>query len=105
MDMAEGVSLPGDHAAREETSYGLALLPEFVDLDALQPGHDRFAWPGGQAPPRESWHAGVEFDPAEPLFAQMGEDARIASAERGEKHIGQLVEAVASRITDYLASR
>ncbi|MBN1579104.1 MAG: creatininase family protein [Anaerolineae bacterium] len=105
MDMAEGLKLPGDHAAREETSYGLALLPEFVDLDALQPGHDRSAWPGGQAPPRESWHPGVEFDPAEPLFAQMGEDARTATTERGEKRIGQLVEAITARIAGHMASR
>jgi hypothetical protein len=81
----------------------LALLPEYVDLDALQPGHDRSAWPGGQAPSRESWHPGVEFDPTEPLFAQMGEDARTASAERGEHHIGQLVEAIAARIANHIS--
>lgn len=105
MEIAKGLSLPGDHAAREETSYGMALLPEFVDLDALRSGHDHSAWPGGQAPPRESWHAGVEFDPAEPLFAQMGEDARTASAERGEKHIGQVIDAIAAKIASHVASR
>jgi creatinine amidohydrolase len=105
MDMIQGLNLPGDHAAREETSYGLALLPEFVDLDALHPGHKRSTWPGGQAPPPESWHPGVEFDPAEPLFAQMGEDARTATAERGEEHIGQLVEAVAAQIANHIKQR
>lgn len=102
MDIVEGLRLPGDHAAREESSYGLALLPEFVDLDALRPGHDRSAWPGGQAPPPDSWHPGVEFDPNEPLFAQMGVDARTASAERGEKHVGQLVDRIVAEIERHL---
>ena len=80
-------------------------IPEFVDLDALRPGHDQSAWPGGQVPPPDKRHPGVEFDAAEPLFAQMGEDARTATAERGEKHIGQLVEIIAARIADHLDQR
>lgn len=102
MEIVEGVRLPGDHAAREETSYGLALLPEFVDLDALRAGHDASAWPGGQAPPPETRHPGVEFDPVQPNFAQMGKDARTATAERGEAHVRQLVDALVAQISEHL---
>ena len=31
----EALKLHGDHAAREETSYGLCLFPEFIDMNAL----------------------------------------------------------------------
>jgi creatinine amidohydrolase len=103
MEICPGLSLPGDHAAREETSYGLALFPGKVDLGALRPGRgEDEAWPGGQAPPPETWHPGVCFDPADPLFAQMGEDARTASAARGEQAVNALVECLAGKITVHL---
>jgi creatinine amidohydrolase/Fe(II)-dependent formamide hydrolase-like protein len=105
IEIAQELRLPGDHAAREETSYGLALLPEFVDLEALRLGRDAAAWPGGQAPPQDSWHPGVEFDPASPRFAQMGEDARTATAGRGEAHTKQLVEALAAQIQRHLSDQ
>jgi creatinine amidohydrolase len=98
MEIGDEVRLPGDHAAREETSYGLALFPQWVDLDALRPGHDDSAWPGGQPPPAEARHPGVCFDPRDPLYAQMGEDARTASAERGEQAVTRLVEHLAEII-------
>ncbi len=99
----EAVKLKGDHAAREETSFGLALLPEFVDMAAMRPGRGDEAWPGGHAPPAEGRHPGVSFDPAAPLFAQLGEDARTASAERGEAGIGQVVAHLTERIQRHLA--
>lgn len=102
MNIATGVPLPGDHAAREEASYGLALFPQWVDLDALRPGRDDSAWPGRQPPPIESRHPGVHFDPGDPLFAQMGEDARTATAERGEAAITRLVERLAQTINQHL---
>jgi len=103
MEIGGDLRLPGDHAAREETSYGLALLPEFVDLDALRPGRDAAsAWPGGQVPPPEARHPGVCFDAADPLFAQMGEDARTATAARGEDAVARLVDALAARIEAHL---
>jgi len=103
MDIAKGLSLPGDHAAREETSYGLALFPEWVDLEALRAGRDEAAsWPGGQPPPPETRHPGVCFDAADPLFAQMGVDARSATAERGEEAIARLVDHLASQIERHL---
>jgi creatinine amidohydrolase len=103
MSILPEVTLPGDHAAREETSYGLALFPEWVDLGAMRPGRDPArAWPEGRPPPVETWHPGVCFDAADPLFAQMGEDARTASAERGEHGILRLVAALAARIDAHL---
>jgi creatinine amidohydrolase len=102
MDICGDIRLPGDHAAREETSYGLALFPELVNLDALRPGRDASAWPQGQAPPVDSQHPGVCFDPADPLFAQMGEDARTATADRGKEAVSRLVAHLAARIDDHL---
>lgn len=100
-----GVRLPGDHAAREETSYGLALFPHLVDLNTLHPGRDvASSWPSGQEPPIKSQHPGVCFDAKEPLFAQMGEDARTATAERGEQAVAILVDHLAERIQGHLAS-
>ena len=48
-------------------------------------------------------HPGVEYDPGQPLFSQLGGDAREASAERGEAGLAQLVEALVKRITGFLA--
>jgi len=98
-----GVRLSGDHAAKEETSSGLCLLPELVDLDALRGGRGSEAWPGGEAPAESDRHPGVCFDPASPLFAQMGADAREASAEHGEAEVSRLVEALSVRIQAHLA--
>lgn len=94
---------PGDHAARQETSYGLALLPELVDLGALRPGRDLSAWPGGRPPPAEGRHPGVLFDPEEPLFAQLGKDPRGSSAREGEEHVELVVAEVARRVNAFLA--
>jgi creatinine amidohydrolase/Fe(II)-dependent formamide hydrolase-like protein len=80
----------------------LYLLPELVDMRALHPGRDLSAWPEGKAPPVEKRHPGVCFEPNEPLFAQMGEDARTASAERGEEAIAQLVNYLAETIKRHL---
>ena len=104
MDIDGQVPLPGDHAAREETSYGLALFPQWVDLGALHPGRDDSAWPDGQPPPEGTRHPGVCFDPSDPLFAQMGEDARRATAARGERAIARLVERLAQTINQHVRS-
>ena len=98
----EAVKIRGDHAAREETSFGLYLLPELVDIEALRPGRDASAWPRGEAPPVEERHPGVCFEPNEPLFGQMGEDARTASAERGEEGIALLVNHLTAAIKRHL---
>ena len=100
----DAVPLPGDHAAREEASYGLALFPQWVDLGALRPGRDASAWPNGQPASAETQtrFPDVCFDPSEALFAQMGEDARLATAARGEAAIARLVEHLAKRINEHL---
>ena len=98
----EAVKIRGDHAARQETSFGLYLLPELVDMEALRPGRDASAWPRSEAPPVEERHPGVCFDPNEPLFAQLGEDARTASAERGEEAIARLVNHLTAIIRSHL---
>jgi creatinine amidohydrolase len=102
----EGLSLPGDHAAREETSYGLALHPEFVDMGELTAGRGESAWPGGKTPAEipemGRMYPGLVLNPADALFAQYGVDARRGSRERGEAHVSQLVAHLARRLNAYL---
>ena len=98
------LKLPGDHAAREETSYGLALLPNLVDLFALHPGRTAAeAWPGGDDTPALTPLGKLHLDAADPLFSQLGEDARTATADRGRQHIDQLVDYLVKRVTEFLA--
>lgn len=96
------VSIQGDHAAKEETSFGLALFSEFVDMDALTPGRGAEVWIGGEPPPLEKQHPAVCFDPNDPLFSQMGVDAREASAEHGEAGTKLVVDEVSKRILAHL---
>jgi creatinine amidohydrolase len=98
----ETLKIRGDHAARQETSFGLYLLPELVDMGALRPGRNSSAWPESKVPPAEERHPGVCFDTNDPLFGQMGEDARTASAERGEEAIAPLVNHLAAAIMGHL---
>ena len=90
--------LKGDHAAKEETSLGLALFPEFVQLEELKAGHHDDVWPPQGPPPEKKRHPSVNFDPSHPLFAQMGKDAREASAEHGEQVITAVVDHLAQTI-------
>jgi creatinine amidohydrolase len=94
--------LPGDHAAREETSYGLALLPELVDMSAMRAGRDITSWPQAKPAQEPQPNPGVNFDPADPLFAQYGTDARLATAERGERALGPLIDLLAERVNQHL---
>ena len=99
----KAVKLPGDHAAREETSYGLALFPGLVDMDAMHSGRNETeSWPEGQVPPLEQRHLGVEFNANHPLFAQLGEDARTATTARGEDGIARLVDFLSGVIMERL---
>jgi creatinine amidohydrolase len=103
MDLVPDLSLPGDHAAREETSYGLALFPELIAIDALRPGRsEEEAWPAGGAPPPDARHPGVCFEAGSARFAQMGEDARTGSAARGKAALSQLVDGLVAQIAAYL---
>jgi creatinine amidohydrolase len=90
--------LPGDHAALEETSYGLALLPELVDTSALTQGRQTNVWPQGKAVSETEQYPGVRYDPTDPLFAQMGEDAHNATAERGNEALARLISHLVMRI-------
>jgi creatinine amidohydrolase len=92
---------PGDHAAREETSFGLHLLPELVDVAALRPGRGADAWVGGVAPSSGIPDVVVQ-DPDDPRFAQAGEDARLATAEHGKDVIDPVIEHVARVILAHL---
>ena len=98
----DAVKLRGDHAAREETSYGLHLFPDLIDMNALRAGRDASAWPEREAPPTDQQHPGVCLDPNELLFGQMGEDARTASAEHGRDGISRVVEHLTDTINRYL---
>jgi len=101
---APDVLLPGDHAGREETSYGLCLLPELMDMRALRPGRDPAdSWPAGIAP-AEPDVPGVVIDAAQPLFAQFGVDGRLATAVRGEEAIVRLVDQLAEIIQRHLTT-
>lgn len=99
--VGDAVDVKGDHAAKEETSYGLCLFPELVDMDALRGGRGDEVWPEGRSP-EEKRHPRVEFDPDDPLFAQRGEDSREASAEHGEAGVSQVVDELAVRIQRHL---
>ena len=98
----DSLRLKGDHAALEETSYGLSLFPELVDMDALHEGRGSEVWPDGQTPPEDQRHPRVKFDPNDPLFAQAGEDSRNASAEHGEEGVSQVVDYLVKQIQDHL---
>lgn len=100
---APEVSVRCDHAARWETATGLALFPELVKLDALDSSHNiEESWPNGVEVALENRHAGLEYDARNPLFSQMGDDARKARAEDAEPTIEQLVSHLAKRIETHL---
>ncbi len=84
---------PGDHAARQETTYGLHLLPEFVRMDALTFGRGEEVWAGGKVPDEE-FFGGLAVDPDSPHFSQLGEDAALATAEAGERQVEAIVESL-----------
>ena len=93
----ESLKASGDHAARDETSMGLALFPELVDMDALYPHADlAAAWPGGRpVKPAGEWKTPT-FDAASKLFSQWwpegGQDATHATPAHGERLAGSMVE-------------
>lgn len=99
------LKLPGDHAARWETSYGLALLPDLVDMAALRPGRDMSVWPKSGAPPEERRFRGVVFDSNDPLFAQYGEDARKASTGEAEEYLTRLSDWLVRQVDAHLGRK
>jgi creatinine amidohydrolase len=99
----DAVKLAGDHAALEETSYGLNLFPEFVDMDAMHAGRGEEAWPGGVAPEFGDRYPELQTDPDHPLYSQLGKDSRDATGERVEEGLEALVRHLAGKISDHLA--
>lgn len=98
-----GLAVPGDHAARWETSYGLALLPEFVDLGALESGSRAPDWPEPDRPPDSRPYPRLRLDPADALFALHGEDPRgVSSAAEGERALAPLCAALAAAVEAHL---
>jgi creatinine amidohydrolase/Fe(II)-dependent formamide hydrolase-like protein len=98
-----GVQFKGDHAARWETAYGLALFPELVDMGALEMAHDEAeAWPRSGPPPQEDRHPLVVFDVSSPQFSQAGEDARRARAEEVQPMLDAVVEHVVGLVQRHL---
>jgi creatinine amidohydrolase len=104
MDLAEPeVTLPGDHAARWETAYGLVLLPHLTEPGAMTEGREAAgAWPLSGPPPDAEKHRGVVYDATDPCFAQAGEDARNADVVEANELIGRLVDHVSARILAFL---
>ena len=62
----DAVKLKGDNAALEETTFGLALFSELIDMDAMRAGRDDSAWPGGKFPSDQL--PAVCFDTNNPLL-------------------------------------
>lgn len=94
---------PGDHAAKRETEYGLALLPELVDLASLTPGRTTdSSWPDGKPQVPDPRYPGVVYDCASPLFAELGQDPRTSCAGDGRAQVELTTDRVTERILAYL---
>ncbi|MDA0839649.1 MAG: creatininase family protein [Planctomycetota bacterium] len=98
----EAVKLAGDHAALEETSYGLNLFPEFVDMEAMHAGRGDEAWPRGVPANLDGRYPELQLDPNHPLFSQLGKDARDATGERVEAGLEALVTHLSKQISIHL---
>ena len=92
----EDSTIVGDHAAKEETSWGLSLFPKQIDISLLDDQADVEVWPPQGPPAKEDEHPKVNYDPTSPLFAQMGEDARKATAEHGD----EVIQLVIKKLTE-----
>lgn len=82
----------GDHAAKVETSFMLALLPELVDMERLRQGYQEDL--GG---PEEVCNWMVDTAPDHPCYGLVGVDPRVyASAELGHRYTARLLDALAA---------
>ncbi len=99
----DGSLPPGDHAALQETLYGLDLLGELIDLAALHPGRsEQTSWPSDVSVETLTRFPGVEYDASKPNFAQMGASALDADRMQAEKQVNSIVESVTKSIKAHL---
>jgi creatinine amidohydrolase len=99
-----GAPLEGDHAARWETAYGLALLPELVRMEALEP-HESADWPDENKRPDPTVWPDAMINPRHPLFGQFGEDPRnLSDGTEGTALLDKVCDAVASRIHTHITN-
>jgi creatinine amidohydrolase len=97
---APGDNRSGDHAAKYETSIGMALNPKWVHMDQLTPGRNAAAVTLPDTPKKDS----PTHNPDHPLYAIYGQDPRTeASAELGKKFVDEIVTRLAAQVTDALA--
>jgi len=89
----------GDHAAKYETSIGLALNASWVNISALTPGRDPAKIILTDTPRKE----GSPYDPLHPLYAIHGQDPRTAaSKEIGEKLVGEIIDRLSKQVQEAL---
>lgn len=95
----------GDHAARQETNYGLHLLPEFVGSTTAPRERACNAWPPEGEPTDLARFPSLHVDPADRRYAQLGDDPEGSGAEEGERHTAAIVEAVVDMVNAALVFR
>ena len=92
----------GDHAAKYETSIGMAINPAWVRMDRLSEGRDPASTMLATTPKRDA----PSHDPRHPLYAVYGKDPRTeASRELGEKLIAEIVSRLAAKVEDALTEQ
>lgn len=92
----------GDHAAKYETSIGMALNPDWVALDRLTEGRD----PEQVTLPTTPRNGRSTHDPLHPLYAIHGQDPREkASPELGEEVVAEIVSRLTKKVEQALADK
>ena len=75
-------------------------------MTALTSGRpESTTWLRSGPPAQDGRHPGVEYDPSAPLFGQLGDDARQATAARGEAGLARLEEELVAQIQRFLDQR
>jgi len=92
----------GDHAAKYETSIGMAIDPDWVHIDRLTEGRDPAATTLASTPKRDA----PTHDPRHPLYAIYGDDPRTeASPEIGEEVVAEIVSRLAAQVQNALVGK
>lgn len=106
VSIAEDERLPeGDHAALQETLYGIELLGELIDLTAQSPGRlEKDVWPSDIEVQTLTRFPGVEYDASKANYAQMGESALSPDRKSAEQQTGIIVDRVVESVLRFLES-